>query len=152
MSLAYLTSAHFNKFLYIHFMQSLPKVHDASIDKARIRIDPVEILQILGEQQGVIDSHTTALIEQYIEEGLRVSSPLGAFVLVEALENLPAEKIRIRGITFNTGKSIHKTLRHAEAYALFLVSAGPEPEHLARSLLQQGNRKRNRDTPCFRCK
>jgi len=120
-------------------MQSLLKVHDTSIDKARIRIDPVEILQILGEQQGVIDSHTTALVEQYIEEGLRVSSPVGAFVLVEALENLPAEKIRIRGITFNTGKSIHKTLRHAETYALFLVSAGPGPENLARSLLQQGD-------------
>ena len=120
-------------------MQSLLKVHDASIDKARIRINPGELLQILGEQQGVIDSHTIALVEQYIDEGLRVSSPLGAFVLVEALENLPAEKIMIRGITFNTGKIIHKMLRHAESYALFLVSAGPVPENLARSLLQQGD-------------
>jgi len=120
-------------------MQSLLKVHDASIDKARIRINPGELLQVLGEQQGVIDSHTIALVEQYIDEGLRVSFPLGAFVLVEALENLPAEKIMIRGITFNTGKIIHKMLRHAESYALFLVSAGPGPENLARSLLQQGD-------------
>jgi hypothetical protein len=120
-------------------MQPLLKVHDVSIDKASIRLDPDEILQILGEQQGVIDTHATTLVKQYIVEGLRISAPVGAFVLVDALESLSSEKIGIQGITFDTGKIVHKMLQNSENYAFFLVSAGPGPENLVRSLLQQGD-------------
>ncbi|MEA3460474.1 MAG: vitamin B12 dependent-methionine synthase activation domain-containing protein [Bacteroidota bacterium] len=120
-------------------MQSLLKAYDTSIDKSRIRIDSEEMLRILGEEQGVIDTHTTAIVEQYIQECLHVSSPAGAFVLVEALECSFPDKINIRGITFEAGKIINKMLRHSEIYALFLVTAGSGPENLARSLLQEGN-------------
>jgi hypothetical protein len=120
-------------------MQSLLKTQDAYIDKTRTRIDPAEMLRLLGEQQGMIDTHTSTLLEQYTSECLRVSSPAGAFVLVEALECSSPEKISIQGISFDSGKIIHNMLRHSAYYALFLITAGPGPENLARSLLSEGN-------------
>jgi hypothetical protein len=120
-------------------MRELPKTHAVLIDKNLIRIDPAEIHRLLGEQEGMIDAHTTGLVEKYIAECPRISSPSGAFVLTEALESLSAEKISIPGLVFDSGKIIHKMLRHSEKYALFLVTAGPGPEHLARSLISEGN-------------
>jgi hypothetical protein len=120
-------------------MQALLTVHNVSVDKAGIRIDPGEMLKILGEQQGMIDVHTSTLVEQYTGEILQSSSPSGAFILVEALESSSTEHISIPGITFNSGKIIHKMLRHSVYYALFIVTAGPGPENLARSLMSEGN-------------
>ncbi len=120
-------------------MQALLKAHNVSVDKAGIRIDPGEMLKILGEQQGMIDEHAATLMEQYIGECLQVSSPAGAYILVEALESSSAEHISIPGITFNSGRIIHKMLHHADYYALFIVTAGPGPENLARSLISEGN-------------
>ena len=120
-------------------MRELPKSHLVIIDKNLIRIDPEEILRLLGEQEGIIVAHTTGLVEKYITECLRISAPSGAFVLTEALESLSAEEISIPGLIFDSGKIIHLMLRHSEKYALFLVTAGPGPEHLARSLISEGN-------------
>ena len=120
-------------------MQTLLTVHNVSIDKTGIRIDPRELLKILGEQQGVIDEHTGTLVDQYIGEILQNSSPSGAYILVEALESSSTEYISIPGITFNSGRIIHKMLRHSVYYALFIVTAGPGPENLARSLMSEGN-------------
>ncbi len=119
-------------------MQSLLKKQETYIDKSQIRIDPGEMMRLLGEEHGMIDNHTGTLLEQYTQECLRVSSPAGAFVLVEALESPSEEKISIQGISFDSGKIIHKMLRHSAFYALFLVTAGPGPENLARSLLSEG--------------
>ncbi len=110
-----------------------------NIDKTRIQIDPGEMLRLLGEQEGMIDAHTTDLVKKYNTECLRISAPSGAFVLVEALESPSTEEISIPGIVFDSGKIIHKMLRHSEKYALFVVTAGPEPEKLARSLITDGN-------------
>ncbi len=120
-------------------MQSLLKTQEIYIDKSRIRIDPGEMMRLLGEQQGMIDTHTSSLLEQYTEECLRVSSPAGAFAFVEAIKSSSKEKISIRGISFDSGKSIHKMLRHSAFYSLFIVTAGPGPENLARTLLSEGN-------------
>jgi len=119
-------------------MQSLLKKQEAYIDKSRIRIDPGEMMRLLGEEQGMIDNHTGTLLEQYTGECLRVSSPAGAFILVEALESPSEDKISIQGMNFDSGKIIHKMLRHSAFYALFMVTAGPGPENLARSLLSEG--------------
>jgi len=115
------------------------KIHYSNIDKTRIRIDPLEMLRLLGEQQGIIETHTRSLVEQYMAECLLISSPAGAFVLVEALDSASLEEITIPGLTFNSGKIIHKMLRYSEKYALFQVTAGPEPEKLARTLITEGN-------------
>lgn len=120
-------------------MQSLLKIQETYIDKALIRIDSGEMMKLLGEQQGIIDIHTSTLLEQYTEECLRVSSPAGAFILVEALESSSERKISIQGICFDSGKIINKMLRHSAFYALFIVTGGPGPENLARTLLSEGN-------------
>jgi len=120
-------------------VQELLKIQYTNIDKTLIRVDPEDMLRLLGGQQGLIDKHTTALVEQYIEESLRISSPAGVFVLAEALESSSAEEIAIPELVFDSGNIIHKLLKHSAYYAIFLVTAGPEPEILARSLLKEGN-------------
>lgn len=120
-------------------MRELPKSHLVIIDKNLIKIDPEEILHLLGEQDGMVDAHTTGLVEKYIAECLRISSPAGAFVLTETLHSSSVEEIAIPGLVFDSGKIIHKMLRHSEKYALFLVTAGSEAENLARSLIKEGN-------------
>ncbi len=115
------------------------QIHHPNIQKTSIRIDPDDIFKLLGDQQPHIDSHTSNLVKQYIPSCLEISSPAGAIVRVEAIENELPHEITIPGITFHPGKIIGKMLRHSESYALFLVTAGPEPEKLARKLLDEGN-------------
>ncbi len=120
-------------------MRELRKTHDTYIDKTRIKLDPEELLRLLGEQEGMIDAHTTSLLEKYTQECLRISTPLGAFVQTEALESSSAEVLTINNLVFDTGKIIPKMLRHSAAYVFFVITAGPEPENLARSLMKEGN-------------
>ncbi len=109
------------------------------IDKSRICIDPKEIAKLLGDQAELIDEHTGRLIEQYIARTLDLSSPSGAYVLADALESKSTRVIKASGITFNSGKIIHRMLKHSKSYAFFLVTGGPEPEKLARALISEGN-------------
>jgi len=120
-------------------MQALLKVHTVPVDANRIEPDPEAILQLLGEEQGNINSHTRELVDLYIVECLRKSTPEGAFIITEALDPDAAGTIRIPGEIFHTGSIIQKMLRHAEQYAFFLATAGPGPELLTRSLMSQGN-------------
>jgi hypothetical protein len=129
----------FNKFLYIHLMQDLLGVHPSKIDKSRIQPDPADILKLLGEQEEISEDHTLDLVDRYISESLRLSSPEGAFLITEALESTSSGTIKVPGISFESGKIIQKMLRHSEYYALFIVTAGAEAETLARSLLEAGN-------------
>jgi hypothetical protein len=110
-----------------------------NIEKTRIHISPEDIFKLLGEQQGMIDEHTARLVEEAISKCLEISSPAGAFVLTDALEFDSPDTLLIQGVQFDTGNIIPKMLRHSQSYAFFLVTAGPEPENLARSLLREGN-------------
>jgi hypothetical protein len=120
-------------------MQTLQKTHFVSIDKNRIEPDPVDILRLLGDQQDSFDANTAGLVEQYIAESLKTSLPEGVYILTEALESKSAGELRIPGKSFDTGKIIQKMLRHSEHYAFFLSTAGPGPEMLARTLMNQGS-------------
>lgn len=120
-------------------MRELFKIHDTYIDKSQIQFDPGEMLRLLGEQEGMIDAHTTELLEKYITECRRISFPEGAFVLTEVRESSSDDEITIPDLVFDSGKIIPKMLRHSERYVFFLVTAGPAPENLARSLMKEGN-------------
>ncbi|MDF1573805.1 MAG: vitamin B12 dependent-methionine synthase activation domain-containing protein [Bacteroidales bacterium] len=114
-------------------------IHYAQPDKSKLQIDRLEILRLLGEQAKGIKAHTCSLIDTYIPKCLELSSPSGAYILTEALEPATASEIHIPGIRFDSGKIIPKMLRGSQLYAFFLVSAGPEPENLARSLIAEGS-------------
>jgi len=115
------------------------QINHPDIHKTSIRIAPEDIFKLLGNQQSPMDAHTSGLVKQYIATCLEVSSPAGAIARVEAIESESPHKIAIPGTTFHSGKIIGKMLHHSESYALFLVTAGPEPEKLARKLLNEGN-------------
>jgi hypothetical protein len=115
------------------------QINHPDIHKTSIQIEPEDIFKLLGDQQSPIDAHTSGLVKHYIATCLEISSPAGAIARVEAIENELPHEITIPGTTFHSGKIIGKMLRHSESYAFFLVTAGPEPEKLARKLLAEGN-------------
>ncbi|TFH27336.1 MAG: hypothetical protein E4H10_04245 [Bacteroidia bacterium] len=108
------------------------------IERFQIGVTPDDIIRLLGCQEGSVDTHASALVDEYIEECTRIMTPLGAFVLVDSAEPESLEEIAIGGIHFRAGKIIHKMLKNSETYAFFLVTVGPEPEKLARDLLSNG--------------
>lgn len=115
------------------------QINYPDIQKTSIQIEPENIFKLLGDQQSPMDAHTSGLVKQYIATCLEVSSPTGAIVRVKAIESGSPFEITIPGTTFHSGKIIGKMLRFSESYAFFLVTAGPEPEKLARKLLNEGN-------------
>jgi hypothetical protein len=112
---------------------------EVPVNKTGIRIDAGKLLRILGEQPGMTDAYTSRLVEHHIRECIQISSPVGAFVLVEATGSETRDRIAIQGYAFNTGKIVHSILCNADYYAFFLVTLGPGPETLARSLMNGGN-------------
>ena len=115
------------------------QIYQPDINKSNIQIEPEGIFKLLGDRQSPMDAHTMGLVKQYIPVCLEISSPAGAIAWVQAIESESIHKITIPGTTFHSGKIIGKMLHHSESYALFLVTAGPEPEKLARKLLAEGN-------------
>ncbi len=115
------------------------QINHPDIHKTNIQIEPEDIFKLLGDQQSPMDAHTSGLVKQYIATCLEVSSPAGAFARAEAIECESPHEITIPGTTFHPGKIIGNMLHHSESYAFFLVTAGPEPEKLARKLLNDGN-------------
>jgi len=113
-------------------------VQNLEIDKSKINIDPDEIFSYLGNGEGLVDTHTEKLIDQYISECKKIMSPQGGYVRFEAIVSESSEEIKIEGTRFQTGRIINKMLSNAEEYAFFMVTAGPAPESLSRSLLEEG--------------
>jgi hypothetical protein len=120
-------------------MQEVATIKYVSIDKGQLRIDPLEILRLLGEQEAAKDEHTLNLVEKYTGESMLTCSPHGAFVLKKAHRAQSAGSIQIHETGFQTGKIIEKMLKQAEYYALFIVTVGPEVESMARSLINEGH-------------
>jgi len=111
----------------------------ADIHKTDILIEPGDILRLLGNQQDTIDEHTKAIVDQYIEKSLEASSPRGAYLISDAQLTRSAHHISLPGITFHPGSIICSMLKNTEKIALFMVTAGPEPEILVRSLMENGD-------------
>ena len=114
------------------------QVISQDIEKSKILVNTQDIIRLLGSQEGSGDAHSIALVDQYIEECTRIMTPLAGYLLVDSVEAESSEEIAIEGVRFHAGKIIHKMLKNSETYAFFLVTAGPEPEKLARNLLANG--------------
>ncbi len=115
------------------------QVRNFEIDKSKISVDTNEILALLGEGGKDTDTYTLQLVEYYINECIRIASPLGGYVLQPVLDNGSLDEIRIEGIRFRTGRMIRHLLKNSETYVFFLATAGIEPESLARQLMREGN-------------
>ncbi|MCK4749054.1 MAG: 5-methyltetrahydrofolate--homocysteine methyltransferase [Bacteroidales bacterium] len=108
------------------------------LEKERVTVSPNSIPPLLGTTEVDLDSHTGDLIETYIAECRSIMDPRGAYARIQAITTDSKEDIEIEGTRFRTGKIIRNMLRNAEEYAFFVVTAGPEPEALSRSLINSG--------------
>lgn len=105
------------------------------IDRNQISINAKDLSSILGTSGGEMDQHTMELIEKYIVECKEIMTPKGGYVLFEADGLELKEEIEIEGMRFHIGKILKRMLRSSERYALFAVTAGPEPERLSKSFM-----------------
>lgn len=108
------------------------------IHKNQISINAREVLSLLGTSGGEVDQHALEVIEEYIPDCTSIMTPKGGYALFDAAEPESKEEIKIEGTRFQTGKIVRNLLRNSEQYAFFTVTAGPEPEVLARSLMDSG--------------
>lgn len=113
-------------------------VQNLEIDKSKINIDPGVILTYLGNGEGVVETHTEELIDQYTTECKKIMSPRGGYARFDAVVSESNKVIEIEGTRFQTGRIINKMLNNAEEYIFFMVTAGPAPESLSRTLLEEG--------------
>jgi hypothetical protein len=115
------------------------EIFSPNIDKSRVRVNPEDIILLLGAKEDHQDAHAEALVEKYIKVCHQLMAPAAAYVYRDHLQADSAAHIAIEGLTFQTGKIVHKMLRHSTQYVFFLVTVGPEPEKLARELLDRGD-------------
>lgn len=108
------------------------------IKKSKIRVNPKDILGLLGGDRDPADAHASARLDHTIRACMEIMSPSAGYVLLRAEHPESSEEIAIDGVHFQTGKIVHNMLKHSEIYAFFLVTAGSGPEKLARDLLEKG--------------
>ncbi len=109
-----------------------------NIQKDRITIEPDDVLSLLGSSGNEDDTHSIDLITRYTLECIRICSPRGGFAQFKAEKSDSNEEIEIEGTRFRTGRIIRNMLKGSEEYAFFAVTAGPEPETLSKTLMNEG--------------
>jgi hypothetical protein len=108
------------------------------IDPDQIRVSPESIISLLGGKDQSSDHHTWGIIEYLVKECSGVMEPRCGYAVAKAIQNESDEEISIPGTRFSTGKIIRKMLQGAESYVFFIATAGPGPEKISRSLIDQG--------------
>ena len=115
------------------------QLEELHIDKSTISVRSEDILSLLGEGEvGGMDGHTEEVIRQFTSECRKIMTPRGGYNVLKAIDAGSKDLIEIDGVRFETGKIIHKMLRHSESFAFFVATAGPGPEELARKLMDEG--------------
>ena len=101
----------------------------------QISIDSNRILSLLGNQGGEVDHHASELIEHYAAECKEIVSPRGGYARFDSSSIDSKSSIDIGGALLHIGKIIKTLLKGSRQYVFFAVTAGPEPEALSRSLM-----------------
>jgi hypothetical protein len=108
------------------------------IDPDQINIPPESIINLLGEKDQDSDKHARGITEHFIRECSGMVDPRCGYAAVKAVQNDSDEEISIPGTRFRTGRIITRMLQGAESYVFFVATAGPGPEKMSRSLIDQG--------------
>ncbi len=114
------------------------QAHLLNIDTSNITILQSDIIPLLGDEYGVVDSYTGEVIDKIISECIECMVPQGSFTQAKALKTEASEQITIEDISFQTGRTINKMLAGSETYVFLIATAGPGPETMARDLLKKG--------------
>ena len=114
------------------------QAHLLNIDTSNITILQRDIIPLLGDEYGVVDSYTAEVIDKIISECRKCMSPQGSFIMVKALKTDSSKQISIEDSNFQTGRTIKKMLAGSETYVFLIATAGPGPETMARELLEKG--------------
>jgi hypothetical protein len=109
-----------------------------NIDTSKLTILQHDIILLLGDEYGAVDSYTGELIDTCISACRKVMSPQAGFIQFKAIKTDASGQLFIEDSSFQTGRAIKKMLAGAETYVFLIATAGPGPETLARELLEKG--------------
>jgi len=99
-----------------------------------------ELPELLGHLTGkgeTIDQHTLDVTKKLISDCRKVMEPKGGYVVLDAIPVQNPGEITIPGLSFQTGKTIVKMVKGSELFVFFVATAGPGPEKMAKTLMEE---------------
>lgn len=114
------------------------EITNFNIEKTAIRIDQDDLMTHLAGNNTEMDQHTLELSNTMVLECQKIMEPKGSYISLEAQATGSPKEISVRGNMFSTGHTIVKMLEKSLQYYFFIATAGPGPEELARTLINDG--------------
>ena len=114
------------------------KYNELHIEKDLINPDLPELLGHLTGKGDAIDQHTLYVTKKLISECRKVMEPKGGYVHMKAIPGQNPGEIAIPGLRFQMGKTIVKMVQGSELFVFFVATAGPGPEKMAKTLMEEG--------------
>lgn len=110
-----------------------------TVGREELKVEPGEVLALLGQDPSPPDSHTRGLVDLYLDRCRELSDPRGGIAWFGS-GTFPSSAHLMLGTTrFHVGKTIAGRLKRSREFVLFAVTLGPGPESLARELIREGN-------------
>ena len=114
------------------------KYNELNIEKDFIYPDLPELLGHLTGKGDAIDQHTLDVTKKLISECRKVMEPKGGYIHMKAIPGQNPGEIAIPGMRFQMGKTIVKMVKGSELFVFFVATAGPGPEKMAKTLMEEG--------------
>jgi len=111
---------------------------ELNIEKDLINPDLPELLGHLTGNGEALDQHTLDVTKKLISECRKVMEPKGGYVHMKAIPDQNPGEIAIPGMRFQAGKTIVKMVKGSELFVFFVATAGPGPEKMAKTLMEEG--------------
>jgi len=105
-----------------------------------LEIDAPSIGRLLGYGEGNLYNVFSDLIRELLGNASRVCSVKAEYRIFHAAEwNDKAKTVTLTGVVFRLNDIVYKQLGKAESIAIFVCTAGPEVEKLARQAMEDGD-------------
>ena len=114
------------------------KYNELHIEKDLINPDLPELLGYLTGKGDAIDQHTLDVTKKLISECRKVMEPKGGYIHMKPMPGQNPGEIAIPGMRFQMGKTIVKMVKGSELFVFFVATAGPGPEKMAKTLMEEG--------------
>lgn len=105
-----------------------------------LKINFLQIEEILGYEDGGDHEFVTELIKEILEEASLISNIKAQYIVYENIRFNNAEKsLSVNGINFQIGKVVFGQVKNSESIAVFLCTAGEEIGIISRKAMMEGD-------------
>jgi hypothetical protein len=105
----------------------------------QLNIKRKNILRGLDVPQGHEDPYVDSLIDDLIGQTLKLAAPRTCYALYEAPEFMDMTNLQLKGMDFSLNRIVHSALKKSSHLAVFLCTAGENPEKMSKQLISEGH-------------